>query len=122
MKLAALFSRKADGDNAERIAERYLQQHGLTTIARNYRCRYGEIDLIMQDGDTTAFIEVRYRASSNFGGAAASIHPAKQRRIIAAAGHYLTNIRHPPPCRFDAILLKKLDAAGVEWIKDAFGV
>jgi putative endonuclease len=110
------------GDDAERIAEQYLHEHGLKTIARNYQCRYGEIDLIMQDGEVLVFAEVRYRASKDFGGAAASIHVAKQRRIIAAAGHYLTAIRQPPPCRFDAILLNKLNIANVEWMKDAFGM
>ncbi|MEI6738176.1 MAG: YraN family protein [Pseudomonadota bacterium] len=121
MKLASLFSKKTAGANAERVAEIYLQQHGLKTIARNYQCRFGEIDLVMQDGEITAFVEVRYRASQHFGGAAASIHVAKQRRIIAAAEHYLSGIRHAPPCRFDAILMNKIDAASVEWIKDAFG-
>lgn len=122
MKLAEIFSKKATGDDAERFAERHLHQLGLKTIARNYRCRFGEIDLIMQDGETTVFVEVRYRASQNFGGAAASINVAKQRRIIAAAEHYLSDLRHPPPCRFDAILMHKLDAGAIDWIKDAFGV
>ncbi len=122
MKLAEIFSKKATGDDAERLAERHLHQQGLKTIARNYRCRFGEIDLIMQDGETTVFVEVRYRASQNFGGAGASINVAKQRRIIAAAEHYLSDLRHAPPCRFDAILMHKLDAGAIDWIKDAFGV
>jgi putative endonuclease len=126
MKIGNLFGKKTDkrlvGDDAERIAETYLHQHGLTTLARNYQCRFGEIDLILQDGEVLVFAEVRYRASHNFGGAAASIHVAKQRRIIAAAQHYLSQISHPPPCRFDAVLLNKLDLANVEWLKDAFGL
>ncbi len=122
MKLASIFGKKSTGDDAERLAERHLHQHGLKTIARNYRCRFGEIDLIMQDGETTVFVEVRYRASQNFGGAAASINFAKQRRVIAAAEHYLADLRHAPRCRFDAILMNKLDAGTINWIKDAFGV
>ncbi len=121
MNIASLFSRKDTGDSAEKLAELYLQQHGLKTVARNYRCRYGEIDLIMADGEGLVFVEVRYRASRDFGGAAASIHVAKQRRLIAAAEHYLTQLKHTPPCRFDAILVNKMNASHVEWIKDAFG-
>ena len=122
MNLATLFGRKTMGNNAERIAEKYLLAQGLTPIARNFRCRFGEIDLIMQDGDATVFVEVRYRASEQFGGAAASIDLAKQRRIATAAEHYLTKFRQPPPCRFDAILMRTIDAEGVEWVKNAFGV
>lgn len=126
MKIAQLFGKKTEkrvvGDDAERIAEQYLHEQGLKTVARNYQCRFGEIDLIMQDGEVLVFAEVRYRASKDFGGAAASIHVAKQRRIIAAASHYIAAIRQPPPCRFDAILLNKLHANNVEWLKDAFGM
>jgi len=126
MKLGNLFGKKTDkrvtGDSAERIAETYLNRHGLTTLVRNYQCRYGEIDLIMQAGEVLVFTEVRYRASKDFGGAAASINVAKQRRIIAAAQHYLGQIGHPPPCRFDAVLLNKLTINNVEWLQDAFGL
>ena len=128
MKLPSLFrslakpqlNRKAVGDEAERIAEQYLCKQGLTIVSRNYRCRYGEVDLIMEHGETLVFVEVRYRASDNFGGAAASIHVAKQRRIIAAAQHYLTSMRTLPACRFDAILMNKVDQAHVEWLQNAF--
>jgi putative endonuclease len=92
----------------------------LKIIARNYRCRFGEIDLIMQDADVLVFVEVRMRASASYGGAAGSIHVAKQRRLIAAAEHYLSTLSRTPPCRFDAILMNEMNAASVEWIKDAF--
>ena len=109
---------KTTGDEAERIAERFLVKHQMQLVARNYRCRFGEIDLIMRDGDTLVFVEVRLRASKQFGGAGASIHHAKQRRLIATAEHYLAGLRQTPPCRFDAILMNELDEERVEWIKN----
>lgn len=118
-----LYSTQRSGNHAERIAEKFLASNGLTLIARNYRCRFGEIDLVMQDRETTVFVEVRLRQTqrdNDFGGAAASIGPGKQARIIAAAQHYLAGMRHQPPCRFDAVLLNQLSAAKIEWIKDAF--
>ncbi|MEO8103721.1 MAG: YraN family protein [Betaproteobacteria bacterium] len=122
--LARLFTTKQSGDSAERVAERYLGEQGLKLVARNYRCRYGEIDLVMREQDTLVFVEVRMRrtrADRDFGGAAASIGPHKQARIIAAAQHYLAGMKQLPPCRFDAVLLNQLSAARIEWIRDAFG-
>ncbi len=116
--LAKLFSKKQLGDDAERAAERYLITHGLSLVERNFRTRFGEIDLIMKDGDTLVFIEVRLRKNDDFGGAAASIGAAKQRRIVAAAQQYIAGLRHPPPCRFDAVLMV---GTKIEWLKDAFG-
>lgn len=109
---------KTRGDEAERIAERFLVAQGLHVLARNHRCRFGEIDLVMQDGDVVVFVEVRLRTSNAFGGALDSIHATKQKRLIAAAGHYLAGLRHTPPCRFDAILLNELREANVEWVKN----
>jgi len=109
---------KSTGDRAERIAEGFLVKQRMQLVARNYRCRFGEIDLIMRDGEVLVFVEVRMRASKAFGGAGASIHVAKQRRLIAAAQHYLAGLRQTPPCRFDAILMNELDEDSVEWIKD----
>jgi len=111
---------KTSGDAAERFAEQFLLARKLKVVARNYRCRFGEIDLIMQDGDTLVFVEVRMRVSSNFGGAGGSIHVTKQRRLVATAQQYLAGLRETPPCRFDAILMNEMDNASVEWIKDAF--
>ena len=119
--------KKATGDAAERIAEQFLARQGLACIARNYRCRFGEIDLIMREPDrdgqaekSLVFIEVRLRKNADFGGAAASIGKHKQQRIIAAAQHYLSGLRQFPPCRFDAILLNDLSGSDIEWIRDAF--
>lgn len=121
-----LFSTQQSGNNAERLAEAYLRENGLSLIARNYRCRHGEIDLIMRHGETTVFVEVRLRQAgrdhgNDYGGAAASIGPRKQARIVAAAQHYLAGMKQLPPCRFDAVLLNQLSAAHIEWIRDAFG-
>jgi putative endonuclease len=111
---------KASGKLAEALSADYLQARGLRLIERNYRCRLGEIDLILADGPTLVFAEVRLRRNRDFGGAAASITAAKRQRILRAARHYLSG-RPERPCRFDAILLDALDPDHIEWIKDAFG-
>ncbi len=110
---------KARGDAAEQLALEYLQHHGLVLLARNYRCRMGEVDLIMRDGATLVFVEVRLRGKGAFASAAESIDARKQRRIVAAAMHYLMRQREAP-CRFDCVLLSTLDAAAVDWVKAAF--
>lgn len=105
------------GRAAEDFAADYLQRRGLKLVERNYRCRLGEIDLVMDDGGAMVFVEVRLRSSGNFGGAAASITAHKQSKLIRAAQHYLQHLSRQPPCRFDAVLL---DGTKIEWIKDAF--
>ena len=124
MTLLQLFSTKKTGDDAERIAERFLLRHGLKLGARNYRCRHGEIDLIMQDSETLVFVEVRLRkplrGKVDFGGALASITTSKQAKIIATAQHYLAGMKQLPPCRFDVVLLNGLNVTNVEWLKSAF--
>lgn len=109
----------SSGAQAERLAAAHLEARGLKILARNYRVRGGEVDLICAEGATLVFVEVRLRSNQRFGGAAASIVRGKQRRIILAAQHYLAG-RRPPPCRFDAVLLDGLDAASIEWLKGAF--
>jgi putative endonuclease len=112
---------KARGDAGEDEALAYLQDQGLRLLQRNYRTPGrggGEIDLIMQSADgTVVFVEVRQRSRSDFGGAAASIGPTKQRRIVLAARHYLMRWRRMPPSRFDVVLL---DGAGPVWLQAAF--
>jgi putative endonuclease len=110
----------AAGVEAERIAERFLLQHGLVLVERNYRCRFGEIDLVMREADTLVFVEVRLRGRADFGGAAASITGAKRERLLRAARHYLARLRSAPVCRFDAVLLSAPNPAGIEWLRDAF--
>ena len=107
------------GAGAEALAAEFLTRHGLRVLERNYRVRGGEIDLICADGDCLVFVEVRLRSSRGFGGAGASITPAKQRRIVLAAGHYLAGKRERP-CRFDAVLLDGLSTDRIEWLRDAF--
>lgn len=106
------------GDAAEALAAEFLSARGLTIVERNYRCRGGEIDLVARDRDTLVFVEVRLRSSRGFGGAAASITPAKRKRLRRAAGHYLATLGREPPCRFDAILLDALDSKRIEWLVD----
>lgn len=109
---------KADGQQAEDAVLAWLQRKGLRLVDRNWRSRFGEIDLIMQDGATLVFVEVRKRTSSRFGGAAESITAAKRDRIITTARQYLVQAKSDQPCRFDAVLV---DATGrIEWLRDAF--
>ncbi len=110
----------SSGAEAERLAARFLQQQGLILLEQNYRCRYGEIDLVMRDGAALVFVEVRLRTSKGFGGAAASITAAKQAKLIRTAQHYLSSLKQTPPCRFDAVLMQALEGAQPEWLKDAF--
>jgi putative endonuclease len=107
-----------DGARAESLAAAFLQAQGLRVIERNYRCRYGEIDVIAKDGDTLVFVEVRLRSNANFGDAAASITALKQARLSTAAAHYLARHTTAGPCRFDAVLLDRLDAPRIEWLRD----
>lgn len=109
------------GGDAERCAEEFLKQHSLVLLQRNYRCRFGEIDLIMQDGAALVFVEVRMRAGAFFGGAASSITVLKQKKIVRTARHYLASVRTEPSCRFDAVLLSGREGGQIEWVKDAFG-
>jgi putative endonuclease len=112
---------KSRGDAAEEAALLFLQDKGLRLLQRNYRTPGrggGEIDLIMQMHDTTVvFVEVRKRATRDFGGAAASVGGVKQRRIIFAARHYLMRWRQLPPARFDVVVV---EAEGLQWLQAAF--
>ncbi|QRM18712.1 YraN family protein [Dechloromonas sp. TW-R-39-2] len=107
------------GREAETLAARVLERHGLRILERNFRIRGGEIDLICRDGSTLVFVEVRLRSRSDFGGAGASITTSKQRRIILAARHYLAG-KPECDCRFDCILLDRLDEKHLEWVRHAF--
>ena len=109
-----------NGAQTELWAAQHLQQQGLRPITQNYRGRFGEIDLIMQDGATLVFIEVRLRRNADFGGAAASIDVRKQQRIIRTAQQYLADLKHTPPCRFDVVLMDDLQGHKVQWLKNAF--
>ena len=106
------------GALAEDRALAYLQRQGLVAVERNYRCKGGEIDLIMRAADDTlVFVEVRKRGGRGFGGAAASITLTKQRRVLRAASHYLATLDRLPPCRVDVVAL---DPGRLEWLRNAF--
>ncbi len=111
---------RATGQRAERQAARWLSERGLRALDHNYHCRAGELDLIMLDGDTLVFVEVRYRRSARFGDAAESVTPAKQRKLLSAARHYLQyHDEHAARAlRFDVIAMT---GERMEWIKNAFG-
>ena len=111
---------KALGDAAEDRALDHLRRAGLRLVARNYRTPGrggGEIDLVMRDGATLVFVEVRRRASGGHGGAAGSIGFIKQRRIVFAARHFLLRLGAPPPCRFDVVTVEE---GRVAWLRAAF--
>lgn len=109
-------AKQITGDAGEERALHYLQQHGLTLIERNFRCKGGEIDLILQDRNALVFVEVRKRADGRHGGAAASVTAHKQRRLIIAAQVFLQRYKMPPPCRFDVIAI---EADTLNWLKNA---
>ena len=117
-------SRQKAGQAAEQQALQYLQGQGLHLLAQNWRCKRGELDLVMLDSDTVEFVEVRYRLHASFGGALGSIDARKQEKLALAAEHFLQQearwARHP--CRFDVIALQGRGHAGqaLEWLKNAF--
>jgi putative endonuclease len=110
-----------DGSGAEARALAYLQGQGLRLLERNWRCKLGELDLVMQDGDTVAVVEVRSRARSDRGTAAETVDRRKQARLVRATRVWLA--RRPEfaeqPLRFDVVTL---DAGALEWRREAFDV
>jgi putative endonuclease len=113
----------ATGIEAERLAGKYLRRQGLTTVYRNYRSRYGEIDLVLQDGDTMVFVEVRFRNNIRYGTAAESITREKTEKIRKTAQFFLQdNHRYAHLySRFDVVAVSSSgDQPEITWIKDAF--
>ncbi len=111
------------GALVEAAARTHLLRAGLADVAANASYRLGELDLVMRDGDTLVFVEVRYRRASGFGGGAASVDAGKRQRIARAAGMFLA--RHPQyaqwPCRFDVVAASgDPEAPTLDWIRDAF--
>jgi len=114
---------RSTGNTYEDRACRELQRHKLTLLMRNYSTRHGELDLVMRDGDTIVFVEVRYRRSASRGDAAASVTASKQAKLILAAQHWLA--AHPQharrSCRFDVVSYDgPADNVREEWMRDAF--
>jgi putative endonuclease len=116
--------RRATGLRGEEAALEFLSRRGLDLIARNYRCRMGEIDLVMRERNVLVLVEVRVRRSFSHGGAAGSIGAAKQRRLITAARHLLARRRDLArlPARFDVIAMDSDSGEpdAIDWIRDAF--
>ncbi|TAM12259.1 MAG: YraN family protein [Nevskiaceae bacterium] len=108
------------GHAAELRAARLLASHGLHHVAANWRCRGGELDLVMLDHGTLVFVEVRARRNPNYGGAAASVDARKQRRLAHAARAFIAT--HPEHAarvaRFDVVAID--GAAEPQWLQSAF--
>ena len=111
-------NKKTQGKLAENRACNYLQKQGLKTIEKNYFCRNGEIDLIMQDKHELVFVEVRYRKKNDYGSALESIDQHKIKKLITTANHYISKHQIDQAMRFDVI---GFDASlKPNWIKNAF--
>jgi putative endonuclease len=111
------------GKQAEDLACRYLHDQGLHLLERNYNTRYGEIDLVMRDRDTTVFVEVRYRRHSDVVDPLSSVDIRKQHKLIRTAQSYLQQLKraNPPPARFDVIAITEQGTQHkIDWIKNAF--
>jgi len=112
------------GQITEQFAEDFLVKQGLTPVDRNYHCRQGEVDLIMLEGDTYVFIEVKYRKSMTFGGAIAAISTSKQKKIKHCVTFYLHQAglnEYNTPCRVDVVALEgNINQPAVTWLKNAF--
>jgi putative endonuclease len=118
-------ARAERGALAEAAALAHLQTQGLTLLTRNHREKFGELDIVMEDGECVVFVEVRYRSSDRWGGALASVNPAKQHRLINAARSYLKrNSRlEARPCRFDVVAVEgDPTSPRVRWVPRAFGL
>lgn len=109
----------------EEAASDYLARHGVRTLLRAYRCRFGELDLVCADGDYLVVVEVRARSSSRFASAKCSVDGFKQRKILLATRHLLMHRPewHDRPLRFDVVAVQGIesDAPEIEWIRNAFG-
>ncbi len=112
------------GQLTESYAQQYLSKQGLILIERNFHSRQGEIDLIMLDGDTYVFIEVKYRKSKEFGGAIAAVSASKQKKIKQCVTFYLHQNslnEYNTPCRVDVVALEgDITQPDVTWLKNAF--
>lgn len=116
-------NRTARGRSAEDTALSWLTARGLELMERNYRCPPGELDLVMRDGETVVFVEVRYRRNRAYGGAVESIDARKRARIARAAASWLQRrtCGRQPPCRFDVVVIEgDPRRPEIEWIRAAF--
>ncbi|WP_108446811.1 YraN family protein [Halomonas denitrificans] len=112
---------RARGGAIERLAARWLVERGLTLEASNQHAKGGEIDLVMRDGATLVFVEVRHRADSRHGHPLETITPTKQRRLIRAARFYLQRNRLSCACRFDVLAVTGTPPdLEIDWVANAF--
>ncbi len=116
------YARQALGQFGENVAAEELERRGYEILARRYRTRHGEIDIVARDGDTIVFVEVKARATAEFGTAAEAVTAWKQRRLAAMATDYLARSRVAPcPCRFDVVAIDGMgDAMRITVYRDAF--
>ena len=120
---------REQGEYTESLACRFLEEKGFTLLERNFHCRFGEIDLIMQDNGSIVFVEVRYRRSNNFGSGAETITASKQSKLIKTASAYLQQHAklNQYPARFDVVSItgsvatSNIKNIDFDWIKNAFG-
>ncbi|WP_095146669.1 MULTISPECIES: YraN family protein [unclassified Pseudomonas] len=114
-------SRQQRGRDAESQALQHLQQQGLCLLAQNWLCKRGELDLVMLDGDTVVFVEVRYRQNTQWGGALGSIDARKRQKLILAAQYFLQSESRwaDSPCRFDVVAIDST-ATQLNWLRNAF--
>ncbi|MDV7209700.1 YraN family protein [Azotobacter beijerinckii] len=117
--------RQRSGRDAEALAHRHLAAQGLHLLAQNWRCRCGELDLVMLDGDTVVFVEVRYRRHLAWGGALESVDARKRMKLVRTAQYFLQKeprwARHP--CRFDVVAITNADEGAfshLNWVRNAF--
>jgi putative endonuclease len=110
------------GQEAEQQALDFLQSKGLRLEARNFRCKTGEIDLVMRDAETLVFVEVRFRQSNDYGRALETVTASKQRKLLNTANRYLQMKKIDSACRFDVIALNGSGSTPVEWIKNAIQI
>lgn len=121
-----MFGKRADtaalGREAERQAEQYLTAKGLQLVERNYRCKCGEIDLVMREANCLVFVEVRHRRSAQYGSAVETVTAAKQRKLIATARHYCVarRLSERQAMRFDVVGVTGASAQGLQWLPHAF--
>lgn len=112
------------GRHWEAVAADYLEDRGLTVLARGYRCRLGELDLVCRDGATLVIVEVRARATSSFGSALETIGPHKRARIVQATRHFLMRRTQwsDASIRFDVVAFDAIETAepAVQWVRNAF--
>ena len=111
------------GEQTEQLASEYLRRNGLKMLTRNFRSPRGELDMVMEDGETLVFVEVRYRRNSQFGSGAESVDRHKQQRLISSAAYYLQKNHQYSnrPTRFDVVSISmEANKPAIDWIQDAF--